>query len=137
MEALYAPPDDPVFQLVPPSFHDYVTNLYSKIGQPAVTVDTFWTIYRTLLKKLQESRDETLTEVVTTYSALPNQEPEEMPLLPNMKPFRQGQPLIIEGKYAYIGGLDDSGLHQFEDGDQSREIEYAEFTSSDNDSDHK
>ena len=127
METLYAPPHDPVFQLVPPAFHDYVTDLYLRIGQPTVNIDTFWTIYCTLLKMLQETRDESLTEAFTTIS---DEEPEEMPLLPNMMPFRQGQPLIVEGKYAYLGGLD-------MDDDKNEEIEYAEFSSSDNDSDHE
>ena len=48
MEASYAPPDHPVFKLVPPAFHEHVSNAYSEIGQSKVNVDTFWEIYLSL-----------------------------------------------------------------------------------------
>ena len=52
IEALYAPPSDTVFELVPPAFHDHVASLYSEIGEPAVNVDSFWPVYCNLLGKL-------------------------------------------------------------------------------------
>ncbi|KAF8218486.1 hypothetical protein L208DRAFT_1350965, partial [Tricholoma matsutake] len=50
VEALYAPQDHPVFELVPHTFHERADNLYAAIGQPAITVETFWDIYLDLLK---------------------------------------------------------------------------------------
>jgi hypothetical protein len=47
---------------------------------------------------------------------------QDMPLLPNMEPFRLGQPLNVGNGINYIGGLDDSN------GD--RRPEYASYTSS-------
>ena len=41
MEALYALPDHAVFKLVPPAFHECVSQLYIMIGQPEVDVDSF------------------------------------------------------------------------------------------------
>ena len=44
-EAKWAPPDDPVFQLVPLSFAPYVTQCFKDLGEPEVTFDTFWDVY--------------------------------------------------------------------------------------------
>ena len=57
MEQLYAPPDHPVFVLVPPAFHERATELYRSIGEPEVTVATFWDIYHSLLERLREHQE--------------------------------------------------------------------------------
>jgi hypothetical protein len=44
-EAKWAPPDDPVFQLVPPDFEVYVTQCFEDLGKPQVTFGTFWDVY--------------------------------------------------------------------------------------------
>ena len=111
MEALYAPPNHPVFELVPPAFHEHISNLYAAIGQPEVTVETFWDIFRDLLGRLREGPDEHLTEITTCYDATCRQESDDiMPLLPNMEAFRLGQPLDLGPNANYIGGLDDPVL---------------------------
>lgn len=48
VEANFAPSDDPVFQLVPPTFEFYVTSCFTEMGKPAVTFDTFWEVYNEL-----------------------------------------------------------------------------------------
>jgi len=47
-EAKWAPPDDPVFQLVPLDFEYYVTRCFEDLGKPEVNFDTFWDVYHGL-----------------------------------------------------------------------------------------
>jgi hypothetical protein len=124
VEALYAPQDHPVFELVPHTFHELVNNLYSSMGQPEITTDTFWDIYLELLKRLRHGQDEELADIITSHqnSMRPDQ---DMPLLPNMQPFRLGQPLDVGKNVNYIGGLDVS------ESISDPHPEYADFTTSD------
>jgi hypothetical protein len=108
MEVTYVPPDHPVFNLVPPVFHERADQAYTTIGQPDITVETFWSVYRDVLQRLRQGTDETLTEVLSRYEDSCGQDNDDMPLLPNVEPFRLGQPLIEKGNAAYIGGLDES-----------------------------
>ena len=47
-EAEWAPPDDPVFRLVPPDFESYVAQCFKDLGEPEVNFDTFWDVYHGL-----------------------------------------------------------------------------------------
>jgi hypothetical protein len=105
MEALYAPPDHLVFKLVPLASHEHISNIYSAIGQPEVTVDTFWDIFHNLLGHLHEGLDEHLAEIIIHYKTH-GQELDDMFLLPNMDTFCLGQPLNLGANSNYIGGLD-------------------------------
>lgn len=67
MEALYAPPDHAVFELVPPTFHEHISQVYVVIGEPEVNADTFWDIYLRLLRELREGHDEQLTSILTSH----------------------------------------------------------------------
>ena len=107
MENLYAPPDHAVFTLVPPTFHERALELYLSIGEPEVTVGTFWDIYRNLLGRLREPADDRLTEVLDTFQANIDNNAEGMALLPNMEPFRLGQLLDLGGQSTYMGGLEE------------------------------
>jgi hypothetical protein len=49
MEQEWAPPNDPVFWLVPATFEQQAARLYHTIGQPVVSSATFWTVYQELL----------------------------------------------------------------------------------------
>jgi len=108
MEQLYAPPDHPVFTLVPRAFHERAKDVYQSIGEPEVTVKSFWDIYRKILGILQEPVDDQLTEELHTFQANLNNSAEGMDLLANMEPFRLGQPLALGGKSTYMGGLEES-----------------------------
>ena len=44
-EEEWAPPNDPVFQLIPPDFESHVTRCYEALGEPVVNFDTFWDVY--------------------------------------------------------------------------------------------
>lgn len=133
VEALYAPPGHSVFELVPPAFNEQVTEHYSAIGQPVVNVDTFWDIYCQLLEMLREQSGEQLTDILATHQMTLEQDINDcmMPLLPNMEPFRLGQPLEIGGRSNYVGGLGSSELADMHD----LIPEYADFTDSGDDDD--
>ena len=108
MEQLYALPDHAIFTLVPPIFHECATELYLSIGEPEVTVGTFWDIYCDLLRRLREPMDDQLTEELNTFQANLDINTEDMVLLPNMELFHLGQPLNLGGKSTYMGGLEES-----------------------------
>lgn len=44
-EEEWAPADDPIFQLVPPSFQEIVVECYNNLGRPTVTFKSFWEVY--------------------------------------------------------------------------------------------
>ncbi|KAE9401192.1 hypothetical protein BT96DRAFT_1018287 [Gymnopus androsaceus JB14] len=50
---LYAPPDHPVFDLVPPQFNYWITQWYQQIGSPVVTRHNVWNVYEELLHKFE------------------------------------------------------------------------------------
>jgi len=127
MEALYAPPNHPVFELVPPVFHEHVSRLYIMIGQPQVNITTFWDIYLDLLKLLRAVRDDQLSHILNSHKEA--QEPEDVPLLSGMEAFRLGQPLQPGKRGQYIGGLDDVSLGSAL---QKLGVEYADFSDDSN-----
>jgi hypothetical protein len=57
VEQLYAPPDDPVFELVPATFAHYIQMMYGNMGSPVVTGENIWDIYRGLVQQLEELHD--------------------------------------------------------------------------------
>lgn len=129
MEALYAPPDHPVFELVPPAFHEHVSNLYAAIGRPEVTIETFWDIFCNLLECLHEVPKEQLTKITACYNATHEQDSDDMALLPDMDAFHPGQPLNLRPNANYIGGLDGS---VFTNSTEAGPVpEFADFTEED------
>ena len=48
---LYAPPEYPVFQLVPSTFKTIATQLYADMDRPAVSWDSVWAVYLELLRR--------------------------------------------------------------------------------------
>ncbi|KAF9562244.1 hypothetical protein CPC08DRAFT_742208 [Agrocybe pediades] len=53
VRSLYAPPDDPVFLLVPPEFERYAKIIYESLGSPVVARDTIWAIYSDMLDQFE------------------------------------------------------------------------------------
>lgn len=53
----YAPPNDPVFELVPPEFGQYASILYQSMGSPSINSDNVWNIYRELLHRFEHLDD--------------------------------------------------------------------------------
>lgn len=54
---LYAPPDDPGFELVPDIFGHYASQIYEAIGKPTLNSDNIWLIYNEILKHLEAMQD--------------------------------------------------------------------------------
>ncbi|KAJ7576517.1 hypothetical protein C8J56DRAFT_800127, partial [Mycena floridula] len=44
-----APADHPVFELVPPSFHQYCFQFYQACGSPTITRENVWDVYLIIL----------------------------------------------------------------------------------------
>lgn len=122
LEQQYAPPDHPVFELVPAAFNACATDAYRKLGNPQVNISSFWGIYQNLLSCFNEALVQSahLRNAIAS-SHIVSLEPADIPLLPGLKPLRKGQNPI------------GSGLS--EDGGDFGEPEYAKFTDSEPDTD--
>ena len=87
------PPDDPVFQLVPPLFNTLVHSLYAAIGLPAVSLQSLWDVYCALLLKFCQhvenpQFDHTLFVHRETLNSLQHPPHDPIVLLdPNMQEF--------------------------------------------------
>lgn len=93
-----------------------------------VTTETFWAIYCDLLQQLRDGHDEVLPEILDSHEQSLAQQDIKMALLPDMEPFRLGQPLNVARNGNYIGGLNLSALPS----DVPVPCpEYADFTSDD------
>jgi hypothetical protein len=96
LEMEYAPPDHPVFQLVPAIFHEHASNFYAAMGSPTVSFETLWDVYRELLLCFRQevgnsNADQPLTTVVSLhFSGMEELENEVFDLLDGMKDFRLG-----------------------------------------------
>ncbi|KAG2345352.1 hypothetical protein BDR05DRAFT_975131 [Suillus weaverae] len=142
VEAIYAPSDHPVFDLVPPSFEQHAQYLYASLGKPQVSSDSFWNVYQMLLAQFQAIEgDEDLTVLLSQGAMEP--EYEDVPLLPSMQELPQNAGLVGPAGFQYIGGMANppmQALHgvwdwraQGEDCDDEDQPEYAEFTDSESD----
>ncbi|KAF8200101.1 hypothetical protein BJ912DRAFT_873378 [Pholiota molesta] len=120
LEEEYIPSDHPVFQLTPPAFHDRATTFYEAMGSPAVTISSFWNIYRNLLQcflDMEASIDAQPVNqaVMAHFGDIQGINNETVPLLPGMEELREG------GKV--MGNLNEDA----QDGNESNS-EYADFT---------
>lgn len=62
-EQLFAPPDHPTFELVPPAFNAHICACYAALGSPDVTRLNIWRIYSDLLALLQADQAVDLTSL--------------------------------------------------------------------------
>lgn len=158
----YAPPDHPVFLLVPPELDARAEFLYRKLGCPPVDSGTFWDVYQKLLGSFHlEDEESILTPILTTHrkNSKAMELEEEMELIGNLAELRNGANIVGPRHSQYIGGMVDGppvdGLQNVgplvreSDGEQSDaensrgeadsnamgEPLYVEFTSSEEDSD--
>jgi len=103
LEAEYAPPDHEVFQLTPPAFHERAVHFYEALGQPLVSYNTFWGVYRQLLHSFQGiiDLDPVISAVPGTVTRINN---EQLPLLPEMKELRGGDGIIGDARNDDLDG---------------------------------
>lgn len=103
LEAEFAPPNHPVFQLTPPLFHERAVAFYARIGSPVITHQTFWNTYRQLLNCfLQDSEshghgEEMVLLISSQCDQTEEVEQELIPLIEGMKELRQGDQVIGAG----------------------------------------
>ena len=122
LEDQYIPCNHPVFELMPPIFHECASTFYDEMGSPVITIDTFWHSYRQLLQCFFNAGhitnpDQQLANVLAGHFGTINSVNEEnVALLPGMKELHHS------GKV--VGDQEDVG--------NESDPEYAEFTS-----DHK
>jgi hypothetical protein len=121
IEDLYAPRDHPVFQLVPPAFEQRAQDLYTIIGRPAVSSDTFWTVYLQLLGRFRAlQNDPELTHVLECHREMTQRvEDEEIGLLPGLRELRNGDNVVGPHGEQYIGGSQDPPIPQCMQGGES------------------
>lgn len=87
-----APPDDPLFHLVPPAFRAVADDAYASLDAPPVTFESIWNIYtdmlaiiRTLMESdVQAGLELTIDERSAAFAG------EDIVILP-LAPFRAGQ----------------------------------------------
>jgi hypothetical protein len=71
MEALWAPPDNPVFELTSRSFHARVQQLYTDIRCPTIEYASIWNVFEELKDRLeQELLDGDREAVATEFRTL-------------------------------------------------------------------
>lgn len=100
MEQKYAPPDHPVFQLVPPAFEIWAQHYYSVLKLGAVGSKTFWNIYSALLHAFKSEMDNELSPVlaeVERSTHIDQLECDKIDMLPGLKPFRAGGTAVGDG----------------------------------------
>ncbi|KAJ7084177.1 hypothetical protein C8R43DRAFT_1051851 [Mycena crocata] len=98
MEAQWAPPDDPVFELTPPEFTAKIEEVYQSLGRPEVTSKTFWDIYCVLLDAIVLVEDE-LTQAIQDLDAAFEADVKLM----EGQELREGANVVAG--YEYYGGL--------------------------------
>jgi hypothetical protein len=128
MEEIYAPSDDPVFQLVPPLFEERAQELYSKIGRPTITSDTFWNVYLQLLQEFRSlGNNPAVTQVLAEYQEMTQVVGEEdVQLLPGLRDLRNDDNIVGPHGDLHVGGLREPVIPR--PVDQQPAIYYATFT---------
>lgn len=66
MEALWSPPDNPVFELTSKSVYTRIKQLYDSIGSPLLTYNSIWDIFERLQECLAQDLQDDDREVVAT-----------------------------------------------------------------------
>lgn len=116
VEQIYAPPDNPVFQLVPPPFEQHVRTAYGALGSPPISHRTFWEVYTQLVNRFHNNA----RDIAPTLSSFqPNSHfNDPIDLLPGLQELPNGDRTISnngrEGstgrpQYAQFTDDDDSG----------------------------
>jgi hypothetical protein len=95
MRQIYAPPDHPVFLLVPQEFSQQASLFMAELGSPPVTGDNVWNVYADLLMCFQSiERDEGIHKLLAAQLPLPGDGDnligsEDLPIV-DLPPFVEG-----------------------------------------------
>ncbi|KAF8164948.1 hypothetical protein B0H34DRAFT_779969 [Crassisporium funariophilum] len=127
VEKEWAPPDDPVFQLVPPNFGEQALALYASIGSPLVSSLTFWAVYSDLLDAfLALPHDPGFAAALLMAD---QGEEHDVPIMAGLWELQHSDNVVGPYGYVYMGGLDNPVLPAgFVDGGLPSEIFAARST---------
>lgn len=93
VEQLFAPPDDPVFQLVPPEFDVHAKDVYQRIGAPAqIRIDNFWAVFERMHEVFEGARAHLAHHIPYTY----DEQEEDVRLLEGYQEMIAPGPLILQ-----------------------------------------
>ncbi|KAH9856452.1 hypothetical protein C2E23DRAFT_811473 [Lenzites betulinus] len=105
VEAEWAPPTHPVFELVPGAFGDKASELFTDMGSPALSQENFWVAYLSLLEhflRYQEDHPDNISlqaDALASHCASQGQLAEEgVDLLPGLQEYRAGDRLVGTGE---------------------------------------
>lgn len=122
MRQIYAPPDHPVFLLVPQEFSQQASLFMVELGLPPVTGDNVWNVYADLLMRFQSiERDEGIRKLLAAQLPLPGDGDnligsEDLPIV--------DLPLFVEGS----GPGSDMGIEKSSDEESDdAELDFYEF----------
>ncbi|KAH9924596.1 hypothetical protein B0H21DRAFT_781416 [Amylocystis lapponica] len=111
MELAWAPPDHPVFELVPRDFEVLIKQLYTQVGEPVISRETFWEIYIELLTCLRSMPMDDLDFNDTPHShAYDHGHDDPIPLLQGLRDLRHGDEAAGPRNWCYMGGVDEPQL---------------------------
>ena len=123
MEARWAPRNNPVFQLVPPTFAQQAATLYSDMGEPAVSSLTFWAVYQGLLAAFHALLDD--PRLLEAFLTADEGADDKVDILAGLWELRHGDNVVGEHGYIYYGGLENPPGTDKEDVDLR---EYGDFS---------
>ncbi|KAJ7670123.1 hypothetical protein DFH06DRAFT_1372925 [Mycena polygramma] len=126
VRGVFAPPENEVFQLVPPDFQDIIAQIYMDIGQPPVTRASCWDVYRQLLGVFRglDAAHRIPHDIDADWgyalAMAGDAHAKDIGLTPNLQPLRNGEDVIGPGGAYYMGGVNNgNGL----DATQSTELD--------------
>ncbi|KAJ7180569.1 hypothetical protein C8R46DRAFT_1210907 [Mycena filopes] len=109
LDAQWAPADDPVFELTPPSFHAEATAIFQQLGNPTVDRDTFWFVYVNMLDAFDGAVFDDRDSLDRDMEAADDYFEDDIELMPGQADLRPGAPVIGSAAanvlYEYVGGL--------------------------------
>jgi hypothetical protein len=132
MEEIYAPPNDEVFELVPPVCAHHITVVYKDIGSPDVNNDTFWGVYSSMHGRFQELADEAMQEAFRDAfeAQYTNSFEAKIDILPDQQPYYNINNDGTDHEYAdFTDNEDDDSEEDDWDGeDEQIQHDFADFT---------
>ncbi|KAG2366681.1 hypothetical protein BDR07DRAFT_1479907 [Suillus spraguei] len=146
VEGIYAPPDHPVFELIPPIFGRHAQDLYASLGKPHVSSESFWNVYQ-LMRQQFEALEGDCDLTVELSQSVVHLKDGQVSLIPDLQDLPHNAGLLGPAGYLYMGGMFNPptrALHgvcdweqQGDKHDDEDRPEYAEFTDSDSEGDQE
>lgn len=109
MEQLFAPPNDPVFELVPPDFDVHAKDVFQRIGAPAeIRMDNFWEVFQRMFRVFEAARAHLAHHIPYTY-----EEPEgEVRLLEGYQEMLAPGPLNLQFYLSNQSAIDNEAVER-------------------------